>query len=198
MCTQVYFVRHAQPDFENHDDMTRALSSKGLRDRKLVTDFLSDKGVSAIFSSPYKRAVDTVMDFAEKNKLSVDIIDDFRERKISNGWIEDFNGYARTQWTDFDYKMSDGESLNEVQKRNISALNKLIKKYRGRTLAVGSHGTALSTIINYYDKNFSYAEFEKIKTLMPWIVEFVFKDDRCVKISSFDLFEHPRSILIDI
>ena len=41
--TTIYFVRHAQPNYENHDDMSRELSEKGLRDRALVTDFLRDR-----------------------------------------------------------------------------------------------------------------------------------------------------------
>ena len=44
--TNVYFVRHAQPNYENHDDLTRELTEKGLQDRKLVTEFLRDKEVS--------------------------------------------------------------------------------------------------------------------------------------------------------
>ena len=66
--TTVYFVRHAEPNYENHDDMTRVLSEKGLRDRRLVTAFLMDKDIDAVLSSPYKRAVDTVRDFAEKRE----------------------------------------------------------------------------------------------------------------------------------
>ena len=28
--TTVYFVRHAEPNYDNHDDMSRELSKKGL------------------------------------------------------------------------------------------------------------------------------------------------------------------------
>jgi len=38
---------------------------------------------------------------------------------VGNVWIEDFNSFAKKQWEDFDYKLSDGESLREVQNRNI-------------------------------------------------------------------------------
>ena len=58
--THVYFVRHAEPNYENHDDRSRELSSKGSADRALVTDYLRDKGAIAVLSSPYRRAVDTV------------------------------------------------------------------------------------------------------------------------------------------
>ncbi len=63
--TTVYFIRHAKPDYNNHDDMSRELSNKGLQYRKLVTGFLLDKHIDIILSSPYKRAVDTIAGFAE-------------------------------------------------------------------------------------------------------------------------------------
>ena len=61
--------------------------------------------------------------------------------------------------------------------------------YKGKNIVVGSHGTALSTIINYYDKTFGYSEFNKIRYLMPWIVEFAFEENICVNIQKYNLFE---------
>lgn len=85
--TTVYFVRHAQPDLSNHDDMTRALTPKGLADSRLVTAFLADKGVSELYSSPLRRAVQTMEDFAAHSGLTVVTVDDFRERQVAQGWI---------------------------------------------------------------------------------------------------------------
>lgn len=90
--TVIYFVRHAEPNFENHNDSLRELSEKGLEDRKLVTQYLQDKRIDKVLSSPYKRAVDTVKDFADKNGLAVETIEDFRERKIDSVWIDNFAG----------------------------------------------------------------------------------------------------------
>lgn len=187
--TTVYFVRHAQPNYENHDDMLRELTPKGMEDRKLVTKFLEDKKVDLVLSSPYKRAADTVRDFADTNGLKIGIVEDFRERRIDSVWIEDFNSFCKKQWDDFSYKLSDGESLAEVQERNIAALNKVLEEHNGKTIVVGSHGTALSTIVNYYDSSFGYAEFEKIRGLMPWVVEFRFEGTECVEIKQYNLFE---------
>lgn len=180
--TKVYFVRHAEPNYNNRDDMSRELSAKGMVDRELVTQFLADKNIEVVLSSPYKRAVNTVAHFADNKGLNIEIVDDFRERKVDSVWIDDFTSFSKAQWDDFDYKLSDGESLNEVQNRNISALNNVLKKYQDKNIAIGSHGTALSTIINYYDKSFGYEDFERIRTVMPWIVEFTFKNDECILI----------------
>jgi len=187
--TRVYFVRHAEPNFENHNDGLRELSSKGLKDRELVTKFLMDKQIDVVLSSPYKRAVDTVSDFAEKIGADILKVEEFKERKIGNEWIEDFNSFSRKQWEDFSYKLSDGESLEEVQNRNIKALNKVLESYKDKNIVVGSHGTALSTIINYYDKTFGYSDFNQIRNLMPWIVELNYEDKTLIGINKYNLFE---------
>ena len=187
--TKVYFVRHAEPIYSNHDDKLRELSSKGMEDRKLVTQFLADKHIDVVLSSPYKRAVDTVKDFADSYGIEIDIIYDFRERKVDSGWIEDFTSFSKMQWSDFTYKLSDGECLQEVQVRNILALQQVLNKYAEKNIVVGSHGTAISTIINYYDHSFGYNDFERIKNVMPWIVEFVFDENKeCIRIEKHDLY----------
>lgn len=186
--TTVYFIRHAEPNYNNHNDMTRELSIKGMADRKLVTQFLIDKNVDAVLSSPYKRAFDTVAEFAHQKGLNIEVIDDFKERKVDSVWIEDFKTFSKAQWSDFKYKLSDGESLNEVQKRNIFALNEVLKKHKDKVVVIGSHGTALSTIINYYDKSFGYDNFEEVRTLMPWIVKLTFQDKEFIEIEQYNLF----------
>ncbi|MBO5165245.1 MAG: histidine phosphatase family protein [Lachnospiraceae bacterium] len=187
--TKVYFIRHVEPNYENHNDMLRELSCKGLKDTELVTDFLLDKQIHVILSSPYKRAVDTVRDFAERKGINIILVEDFKERRVDSSWIEDFNSFCKKQWEDFSYKLSDGECLEEVQNRNIMALNNLLETYKDKNVVVGIHGTALSTIINYYDKTFGYSEFDKIRYLMPWVVEFTFEGKECVSIQKYNLFE---------
>ncbi len=184
--TTVYFVRHAEPNYDNHNDRLRELSPKGLADRKKVSAFLSDKHIDAAFSSPFKRAVDTIAPFAEENGLPIEIIEDFRERKVGENWVDDFKGFAGKQWEDFDYKLSDGECLREVQERNISALESVLKRCPGKNIVIGSHGTALSTVLNHYDDSFGFADFLKIKDVMPLIVRFVFDEDlHCVETEFF-------------
>ncbi len=187
--TTVYFVRHAEPNFNNHDDMTRELSEKGLADRRLVTQFLSDKVIGAVLSSPFKRAVDTVKDFADSVGLDIVTVYDFRERRVDSVWIEDFNSFCKRQWSDFDYKLSDGETLREVQRRNIRALNEVLDKFSGKNIVIGTHGTALSTIINHFDSSFGYERFCEIKGLMPWVVRMEFDGQRFVAYQSIDIFE---------
>jgi 2,3-bisphosphoglycerate-dependent phosphoglycerate mutase len=189
--TNVYFVRHAQPDYQVHDDMLRPLTKKGLRDCALVSEYLSGRNISRVYSSQYKRAVDTVRGFAETCGLDIVRVEAFRERRIAGGWIEDFASYAKKQWADFDFALPGGESLRQVQVRNIAALNDLLAAHPGENIAVGSHGTALSTIMNYYDKSFDFNSFQKIVGLMPWIVHFTFDGKTCAGIECVDPLKRP-------
>ena len=186
--THIYFVRHAQPNYENHDDLSRELSPKGLADRALAADYLRDKGIDAVLSSPYKRAVDTVAPLAEELGLDIETVEDFRERRIDSVWIEDFDGFARRQWADFGYKLSDGESLGEVQERNLRALDEVLERFANRTVVIGSHGTALSTVIHHFRPGFGFGEFDKIRPVMPWIVHFSFDGRVCVGVTEYDVF----------
>lgn len=176
--TKMYFVRHAEPDFDHHDDASRPLSAKGIEDRKLVTDFLRDKSIEIALSSPYKRAVDTIKDFTDSVGLPIETVDGFRERTIAGGWIEDFDTFSLRQWEDFTYNLPGGECLQAVQQRNMEALHWALEKYSGKNIIVGSHGTALSTIINFYDQSFTYASFHRIRRKMPWIAAFSFDDEK--------------------
>lgn len=171
----IYFVRHAAPDLRNKTE-ERTLSKKGVEDSKLVFNYLLDKDINLFVSSPYPRSVHTIEPLARFLGKNILLIEDFKERNVGT-WVEDFNSYSKAQWNDFNYKLPGGESLNEVQTRNINALIKLLKERKDSTICVGTHGTALSTIIYYYDKSFSYNGFDKIKNVMPWIVVFQFNEE---------------------
>ncbi|WP_338559273.1 histidine phosphatase family protein [Paraclostridium sordellii] len=190
---KIYFVRHAKPDFSVHDDLTRPLTDKGIIDSKNLCEFLKEKSINKIYSSPYKRAIDTIKELAQNLSIKIEVVDDFRERKISNIWIEDFNKFSKSQWENFEYKLNDGESLNEVQSRNIKALHKILNENSNQNIVIGTHGTALSTIINYYDKTFDYLSFTKIKDVMPFIVCMEFEKTNILNIDY--ILEDSDSIL---
>jgi 2,3-bisphosphoglycerate-dependent phosphoglycerate mutase len=172
-----------------HDPQSRPLTEKGLNDRAVVEKYLADKKIDVILSSPFKRAYDTVASFAEVHGLPVEIIDDFRERLSDSNWMrdQDFLTFIERQWNDFDYTLSDGESLAVVQKRNINALIGVLRRYRDKNIVIGTHGTALSTIINYYDASYGFSDFMKIIHVMPWAVKMVFDAEKFCTLEMLDI-----------
>ena len=124
---------------------------------------------------------------ADQRGLTVQEVSDFRERRITGEWIADFNSYCQAQWADFDYKLPGGESLREVQQRNVAALHHVLQQYAGQTVVIGSHGTALSTIIHHFDPTFGFDGFNRIRRLMPWVVRFTFDGIQCTGIQPIDV-----------
>ena len=188
--TKIYFIRHAQSDNTNSDNRNRPLTEKGMADRKLVTDFLQDKNIDIAISSTFKRAIDTITPFAISRGLEIETIEDFREREAD--WmpdINDFHIFSKHQWADFSYALPGDENLTQVQTRNIAALKNVLEKYKDKNIAIGTHGTALSTIINYYDKSYGYKDFIAMVNILPWVVYMEFEHLDCKSIQKINLFE---------
>jgi 2,3-bisphosphoglycerate-dependent phosphoglycerate mutase len=178
--TQVYFIRHSLSDYSIKDDVKRPLTEAGIDKAKKIVPLFDKIDVNYIYSSPYKRTIQTIEPLSINKKIGINIVENFRERKISNEWIDNFGEYSTKQWDNFSYKLEDGESLLEVQNRNIESLEKILKENTGETIVIGTHGTALSTIINYYDKTFLYKEFMNIVNIMPYIVRFDFMNNNYI------------------
>lgn len=189
--TTIYFIRHAESDTSVRDGRIRPLTEKGLADRRLVTEYLQDNDIDIVLSSPFKRAVDTITDFAEKNGFEIEIIEDFREQKSSSNMGRDNPAhypFLERQWADFSYTLSDGECLAEVQERNITALNKVLTRHKNKNIVIGTHGTALSMIINSYDSTYKFEDFMTMVNILPWVVKADFDGINCARMEKINLY----------
>lgn len=171
--TKVYFVRHAQPEHMWEDDRTRPLTEEGKRDSGIVLDFLKDRQIDIFYCSPYKRSMDTIAktaDFFGKN-----IIVDERLREREKGPDGNIHGMFQKRWADHTYHEEGGESIAMVQERNIAALQEILADNRDKSIVIGTHGTALSTILNFYDSEFGCEDFLRIIDWMPYVIELDFQ-----------------------
>jgi 2,3-bisphosphoglycerate-dependent phosphoglycerate mutase len=195
--TIIYLIRHAQPDFAVHNDMERPLTEVGLESCNKVISYLLDKQITEVLSSPYKRALDTVQGFADLCGRVVLPVYDLRERAVDTDWIEDFSEFVSKQWENFDYKLEGGESLNQVQTRCIRALEAIVSQHQNKNIVIGSHGTAISTIINYYDKDYGLDHFNRIRGIMPFVAKLVFEDKGCSSIEIIDIMGNEERKLYE-
>lgn len=176
--TKIYFVRHAQPEHAWEDDRTRPLTGEGKKDSAIVFEFLKDKHIDAFYSSPYKRSMDTIADSADFFGKDIITDEDLREReKGENG---NNHGMFHKRWDDHNYHEKGGESIAMVQKRNMRALTEILRDNIDKEVVVGTHGTALSTILNFYDKSFGCDDFLRIVDRMPYVIELDFEGDKLV------------------
>ena len=174
--TRIYFVRHCKPDGKIMDDRNRPLTEEGLEDSIKVAEILKDKQIDVFISSPYRRSYDSIKKAAESYGMEIQTDERLHERKAG----KDGNNHEmfKKRWADFSFAEEDGESIGAVQKRNIEALNEILERYDGKNIVIGTHGTALSSIINYYDKTFNGESFMKIIDFMPWILKMEFDGEK--------------------
>ena len=180
--TRIYFVRHCQSDHtKSGDEWLRPLTKEGLDDSHAVLHYLKDKNIDVFISSPYKRSYDTIAKAAEYYHLQIKTDERLRERKAGkNG--NTFELFKK-RWAAKNYAEADGESLNSVQKRNIEAIKEIIEIYQDKNIVIGTHGTALSTILNYYNPAFDCDSFMRIIDYMPYIVKIEFDGTRYIGIT---------------
>lgn len=179
--TKIIFVRHAEKE-KNIEvaDRERPLTAAGILASEALVQQLEAYCFDRIFSSPFKRAMDTVEPLAKANKLNVEEVIALQERLVKRTGIEKPDDYVARQWEDFNYKLAGGESLNEVQKRLIDTIEQLVIAFPTETVLIGTHGTALATILNYYDETFGIEQYKKLKPKMPYAVEMIFQGKKLI------------------
>lgn len=179
--TKVYFVRHAQPDFSHKDDRTRPLTPEGEKDAEAVTNFFKDKKIDVFYSSPYKRSIDTIKNAASYYGKEIFLDERLRERE--KGLNSNNYGMFQKRWADFDYREENGESIGTVQKRNIAALTEILKSNGGKNVVIATHGTALSSILNFYNSEFGCKDFLRIIDWMPYVIELDFSEEKLLSVT---------------
>ncbi|GGB60875.1 histidine phosphatase family protein [Virgibacillus dakarensis] len=155
MSTNLYFVRHAHSTY-TPDEIGRPLSERGFIDAKTVTELLKTGNIDEVYSSPYKRTIQTVQGIAEYIDKEIIIGSDFKERVLSETPVEDFATAISNFWENFDFYWKGGESNTVAQNRGIRAVRKLLKKHNGKNIVIGIHGNLMVLIMNYFNNNYGF------------------------------------------
>lgn len=189
MRTTIYFVRHAEPIHSHEEDRSRPLSEEGKKDTQEVTAFFRDLPVTAYYSSPYLRAKETISASAEEKGLNMEEKEGFRERE--SGPHGNTRSYFQARWADFTFHEPGGESLGALQERNLQALREVLLENPGGAVVIGTHGSALSTILHAFDKTLGLENFLRIIDYMPYIVKLTFEEGIFVSMEEVFFLKKP-------
>lgn len=131
------------------------LSNHGRQQAQALANFVRNIGMSALYTSDLKRAVETAECFVEQ--LGETPIEDerLRERNIGDwqgltlaemrAWyVEE---YAKLLVDSDGYRVPGGESRNDVRKRMRAVFDEIVSKEQGETIGILSHTTALKTLL---------------------------------------------------
>ncbi|AJH78308.1 histidine phosphatase family protein [Heyndrickxia coagulans] len=179
MTTNLYFVRHAHSTY-TPDELGRPLSEQGYLDANTVTEFLKTENIDNIYSSPYKRAIQTVEGIAKYIDKEIVLVDEFKERVLSEKPVVDFTSAITKVWQDFDFSLDGGESNRMAQKRGVNATIQLLEYNDGKNIVVGTHGNLMVLIMNYFDKKYGFNFWKELE--MPDIYKLSFNGKELVDV----------------
>ena len=193
--TTVFISRHSEPfrdllgNYNANETLQirnekNPLSVEGELKSKRLSELKELQDIDVIYSSHYVRAMATAKYISEKNDIKLDVDERFGERKFGiNDWSLMPKDFFEHQALDWDYKIGDGESLNEVSFRIKDALIDVLNNYKGKKIMIVSHGTALTTMLkdwcdiklNMETKNFNYYFKDKLFFEGKWGAPELFK-----------------------
>lgn len=155
---KIYFLRHSIRDQSVHDEEA-SLTTRGQQLARDLVPYFSDKKIQFLSSSPFQRTLETIKPVGKHFDLPIVEHDGLSERKNGEWLTQDFDLYTEKQWGDFDFKLKNGESLNEVKKRIVPAFYEILAQTTGNGIICG-HGTAFSVLFNTLtNQSFGYKEF---------------------------------------
>ncbi|WP_158848230.1 histidine phosphatase family protein [Saccharothrix deserti] len=144
MATDLVLVRHASsviPTPDGPDEMTRPLTDEGLAQARDLVDVLRVLGPTAVLSSPYLRAVQTVSPTAEALGLTVDTRWDLREWDSGIAPTPDYVRHFAHSWDNPDEARPGGESMARLSARVARVLAEVAEEHDGGVVLIGTHGT---------------------------------------------------------
>lgn len=160
----IYLVRHAQSTGNIEKRLTGRkdyeLTLEGKKQVEQLTEELKKIKFNGIYSSPYKRTVDTVQQLAEINDLTVN-----KEDELSEMFFGIYDGF---KWKDVnkinpqihrDHILTNEiigiekqETTEKVQERMYNKITQIVSSYKEANILISSHGVAIEAFLRKITK----------------------------------------------
>ena len=205
--TIIYLIRHAETvdekgirntseDIQTINEM-EILSVEGEEQAKKLSKNIELQNIDVVWSSNYTRAKATAKYIANENGLQYNLDKRLCERKLGN--IEDLAKFmndketrdpSREQLAFPEFKTRDGESANDTNKRMNEFINEILEKYKGKRIAIVSHGGSIKFYLLSYCKvnerlNIEY-EGEELVITSPCLLKMTFRNNELVNLERIE------------
>lgn len=170
----IYLIRHSAPfvNFENYEDYksiswseynkNMILSVIEEENAKKLCDLNELNNIDEIYASNSFRAIGTAKYIAEQNNLKIKLDDRINEREFGINYLNELpDNFTKLSFDDKTFKVNNGETLIDVDKRFKLFINDILQRDNQKTVIV-LHGIILlsyfETICDKFDydgKNFN-------------------------------------------
>lgn len=150
-----YLIRHALTDWMQNEH--RPLSKKGMENAMRIAEVLESLPITAIFSSAYQRAQETVATLSARLSLSVVIEPDLWERTLGDTLgVNDFFTAVRNTWQNPAFCFPGGETNAAAQQRGVAFVQRLWEQHTEGHLVLSTHGNLIALILQHFDPSINF------------------------------------------
>ena len=163
----IYLIRHSAPfvEIDNYVDNDNVLwsefnknmilSPQGEENAKKLCNVNELKDLNEIYASNSSRAIETAKYLAESNNIRIKLDERINEREFGVDYLRDLPAdFTKLSFEDKNFKVNNGESLNEVDNRLKSFISDLLDNDSNK-IAIVMHGiillSYLKTICNHFE-----------------------------------------------
>lgn len=204
--TTLYLVRHGQTDNNlqasfNGCHSNQPLNETGKLQAAALTGAFADKPLDVIYTSPLLRAVMTAEGVRGTRAVPLYTVDALHEMDMGILDGVSFEEVQRTHaevWHNWKkepekLRMPGGESFAEAQTRVYGAVLEILRRERGRSVAIVAHGTLLS-LLTAKLFGFSLADRRRVPYLLNAAYhELTFDDAGCFSPTDLRVISHMSS-----
>ncbi len=133
------------------------LNDRGRQQAQIIADRLAKAPITAIYSSPLERAMETAAPLAEAKGIEIRLLPgvmevdygEWQNRTLKQ--LRRFRLWKQVQQSPSQMRFPSGESLLEVQQRAVAALEQIASQHEEKELiAVFSHGDVIRLVTAHY------------------------------------------------
>jgi len=159
--TYLFLIRHGENEWVETGKLAGRtpgvhLNEKGHQQSAVLAERLAKQPISAIYSSPLVRCMETAQPLAQRLNLHI---------RAESGLLEvdygDWRGKAlkelshQPEWQlvqvyPSGFRFPGGETLREVQSRVVATLERIRTQHAGEAIALFAHGDILRTALTWY------------------------------------------------
>ena len=155
---KIYVIRHCEAAGQSSEAQ---LTAKGMAQAAELAKFFANVRIERIISSPFRRAIQSIEQIAEREHIKLEIDDQLAERILSTEVLTDWLEKLEATFTDLDLKFDRGESSREAMNRIVSVVEEIFSSGSETTLIV-THGNLLSLLLKYYLTDFGFEEWKRL------------------------------------
>ncbi len=143
-------------------DENRPLSARGEEDANRVANILQQHPIETIYSSPFRRARQTIEPLAARLGLPIHIEQGLQERRLGNGSDQGFREAVEATWRNPSFSHPGGETNTAAQQRGMAVLRRVQEQRTLDHIVLSTHGNLMALILQVFDRSVGFSFWKSL------------------------------------